>query len=141
MTTLNVSAAFARAARRSQVAYGLTSFAYLRYGVVVGTSFGNIMIFGWIVVRKIFITSRRIVAKVGTLALRLEGIIVASLARIARKRIDLVVALIGMARWKKALRDIVGNGQLASDKIDRCYVRPRGRYPFLQQIRGELLVR
>ena len=71
-------------------------------------------------VRKIFITSRRIVAKVGTLALRLEGIIVASLARTARKRIDLVVALIGMARWRKALRGIVGNGQLASDKIDRC---------------------
>ena len=120
MTTLNVSAAFARAARRSQVAYGLTSFAKLRYGVVVGTSFGNIMICGGSVVSKIFITSRRIVAKVGILALRLEGIIVASLARIARKRIDLVAAHIGMARWKKTLRDIVGNGQLASDKIDRC---------------------
>ena len=73
MTTLNVSAAFARAARRSQVAYGLTSFAYLRYGVVVGTSFGNIVILGGGVVGKIVITSRRIVGKLVLLLPALKG--------------------------------------------------------------------
>ena len=118
MTTLNVSAAFARAARRSQVAYGLTSFAYLRYGVVVvvvGTSFGNIVIFGGSVVGNIFIISRRFVGIIGTLAPRLEGTFVASLARVSRKRIDMVVAQIGFARWKTALRDVVDNGLLALD--------------------------
>ena len=115
MTTLNVSAAFAHAARRSQVAYGLTSFAYLRYGVVVGTSFGNIVILGGSVVGKMLITSRRIVGIIGTLAPRLEGTFVASLARVPRKRNDVVVAQIGFARRKTAPRNVVDNDLLASD--------------------------
>ena len=115
MTTLNVSAAFARAARRSQVAYGLTSFAYLRYGVVVGTSFGHIVILEGSVVGKIFITSRRIVGIVGTLAPRLEGTFVAPIARVIRKIIDMVVAQIGFARGKTAPRNVVDNDLLTLD--------------------------
>ena len=92
MTTLNVSAAFARAARRSQVAYGLTSFAYLRCGVVVGTSFGTVMVIRGNVICNIFIICRRSVKTVGTLATRLGGTFVASIARISRKKVGVMVA-------------------------------------------------
>ena len=92
MTTPNVSADFARATRRSQVAYGLTSFAYLRCGVVVGTSFGNVMLFRGIVAGNIIIISRRFVGTVGTLATRLGGTFVASIARVSTKQLDRMVA-------------------------------------------------
>ena len=42
MTTLYFKSVFAHAMRRSQVAYGLTSFARGRCSVVVGTSFGHV---------------------------------------------------------------------------------------------------
>ena len=73
MTTLNVSADFARATRRSQVAYRLTSFAYLRCGVVVGTSSGNVMVIRGSVVGNIFIIIRRFVGQMVLLLPALEG--------------------------------------------------------------------
>ena len=93
MTPLYFRAVFARAMRRSQVAYGLTSFARRRCSVVVGTSIGQI---GGVTVGKV---------------------IVVALARTLGKTLVVSVARSHFARWKMAPGQIVGDGTSASDVV------------------------
>ena len=73
------------------------------------------MVFRGSVVGNIFIISRRFVGTVGTLATRLGGTFVTSIARVTRKKVDRMVAIKRSARWKKTLWDVVGNGLLSLD--------------------------